>query len=52
MAKRAYEAQMRGSMSHEEGWMLHMQVIFETAGRGNVIAVPGRTSLKSTSGLY
>ena len=31
-AKRAYEAQMAGTMSHEAGWMLHMQVIFETAG--------------------
>lgn len=31
-AKRAYEANMRAGMSHEDGWILHMRVIFETAG--------------------
>ena len=32
VAKRAYEAQMHEGLSHEAGWLLHMQVIFETAG--------------------
>ncbi len=31
-AKRAYEAKMHDGMSHEEGWLLHMQVIFEAVG--------------------
>lgn len=31
-AKRAYEAKMQGGMSQLDGWMLHMQVIYETAG--------------------
>ncbi len=32
IAKRAYEAKMREGMSHEDGWVLHMQVIYEAAG--------------------
>lgn len=38
IAKRAYETQMREGMSHEAGWLLHMQVIFETAGLSNEAA--------------
>ena len=32
MAKRRYEAAMKRGVSHEEGWTLHMQAIFEVAG--------------------
>jgi putative hydrolase of the HAD superfamily len=31
-AKRAYEALMQRGVAHEDGWMLHARVIFETAG--------------------
>jgi putative hydrolase of the HAD superfamily len=31
-AKRRYEAAMRSGVSHEDGWTLHMQAIFEAAG--------------------
>lgn len=32
VAKRRYEAAMRQGVSHEDGWHLHMRVIFEAAG--------------------
>jgi putative hydrolase of the HAD superfamily len=32
VAKRRYEAAMKRGISHEDGWFLHMQAIFEAAG--------------------
>ena len=32
VAKRRYEAAMHGGMSHEDGWHVHMRVLFEAAG--------------------
>lgn len=34
IAKRRYEAGMTAGMSHEDGWHLHMRVIYEEAGLG------------------